>query len=112
MFTSTSSAVKPIFSQGVTCTFCGIPKHTEENCYMKQAASKDAHVRAKKNREEKRRKGRKGQKAHVAQQDESAKSAEFAGNASALDYTNPHSVRSHKSSKGPLSPVVSTLDVY
>ncbi|KAL5521963.1 hypothetical protein ACEPAF_1819 [Sanghuangporus sanghuang] len=91
MFTSTSSAVKPISSQGVTCTFCGIPKHTEENCYMKQAASKDAHVRAKKNREEKRRKGRKGQKAHVAQQDESAESAEFAGNASALDYTNPHS---------------------
>ncbi|OCB83904.1 hypothetical protein A7U60_g9110 [Sanghuangporus baumii] len=67
MFTSTSSAVKPISSQGVTCTFCGIPKHTEENCYMKQAASKDAHVRAKRDREEKRRKSRKGQKAHIAQ---------------------------------------------
>ncbi|OCB83903.1 hypothetical protein A7U60_g9109 [Sanghuangporus baumii] len=67
-----------------------IPKHTEENCYIKQAASKDAYVRAKKNREEKRRKGRKGQKDYVAQQDKSAESAEFAGNASALDYTNPY----------------------
>ncbi|KAL5492546.1 hypothetical protein ACEPAI_3993 [Sanghuangporus weigelae] len=90
MFTSTSSAAKPISSQNVTCTFYSISKHTKENCHMKQAASKDAHVRAKRNREEKRRRGWKGQKAHIAQ-DESAKSAEFAGNASALNFTNLYS---------------------
>ena len=77
----------PSSSRSVICTFCNVSGHTEDKCFRKERAARQAKADAQ-NAASRRGRGRKGQKAHVAQEEESA---EFAGNASALDYTNPHS---------------------
>ena len=84
----TSSPTLPSSSQSASCTFCGISGHTENSCFRKEKAAKQARANAQRLCEKRRGKGRKGQKAHAAQEE---KSAEFAGNASATDYTNPQS---------------------
>ena len=78
----------PSSSKSASCTFCGMSGHTEDSCFRKERAAKQAKADVQRVSEKRRGKGRKGQKAHAAQEEETA---EFAGNASALDYTNPHS---------------------
>ena len=57
-------------SRSVICTFCNVSGHTEDKCFRKERAARQAKADAQ-NAASRRGKGRKGQKAHVAQEEES-----------------------------------------